>query len=59
MFEKLELTFAVPMERRFFAKRDDALRIARGGSISRRISRAAKWFAIGAAAGAVAPKAAR
>jgi hypothetical protein len=39
-------------------ERDDALRIARGGSIWRRISRAAKWFLIGAAAGAVAAKAA-
>jgi hypothetical protein len=39
-------------------ERDDALRIARGGSILRRIRRAAKWFLIGAAAGAVAAKAA-
>jgi hypothetical protein len=39
-------------------ERDDALRIARGGSIWRRINRAAKWFLIGAAAGAVAAKAA-
>jgi hypothetical protein len=39
-------------------ERDDALRIARGGSILRRITRAAKWFAIGTAAGAVAAKAA-
>jgi type II secretory pathway pseudopilin PulG len=39
-------------------ERDDALRIARGGSILRRITRAAKWFLIGAAAGAVAAKAA-
>ena len=38
--------------------RDDALRIARGGSAWRRIGRAAKWFLIGAAAGAVAAKAA-
>jgi hypothetical protein len=37
-------------------ERDDALRIARGGSIWRRIGRAAKWFLIGAAAGAVAAK---
>ncbi|HEX7696427.1 MAG TPA: hypothetical protein VF394_03480 [Candidatus Acidoferrum sp.] len=37
-------------------ERDDALRIARGGSILRRIGRAAKWFLIGAAAGAVAAK---
>jgi hypothetical protein len=35
-------------------ERDDALRIARGGTVWRRIVRAAKWFAIGAAAGAVA-----
>jgi hypothetical protein len=39
-------------------ERDDALRIARGGSAWRRIRRAAKWFAIGAAAGAIAAKAA-
>ncbi len=39
-------------------ERDDALRIARGGSAWRRISRAAKWFLIGAAAGAAAAKAA-
>jgi hypothetical protein len=39
-------------------ERDDALRIARGGSLIRRIGRAAKWFIIGAAAGAVAAKAA-
>jgi len=39
-------------------KRDDALRIAGGGSAwARRIGRAAKWFFIGAAAGAVAAKA--
>jgi hypothetical protein len=37
-------------------ERDDALRIARGGSTWRRIGRAAKWFLIGAAAGAVAAK---
>src|SRR5258708_3629615 len=37
-------------------ERDDALRIARGGSVWRRIGRAAKWFLIGAAAGAVAAK---
>jgi hypothetical protein len=40
-------------------ERDDALRIARGGSAWRRITRAAKWFLIGAAAGAVAAKATR
>src|SRR5713226_7152229 len=39
-------------------ERDDALRIARGGSTWRRVGRAAKWFLIGAAAGAVAAKAA-
>jgi len=39
-------------------ERDDALRIARGGSLIRRITRAAKWLLIGAAAGAVAAKAA-
>jgi hypothetical protein len=39
-------------------ERDDALRIARGGNAWRRITRAAKWFLIGAAAGAVAAKAA-
>lgn len=37
-------------------ERDDALRAARGGSIWRRIGRAAKWFALGAAAGALAAK---
>jgi type II secretory pathway pseudopilin PulG len=40
-------------------ERDRALKIARGGSAWRRIARAAKWFALGAAAGAVAAKAAR
>jgi type II secretory pathway pseudopilin PulG len=39
-------------------ERDDALRAAQGGSILRRIARAAKWFAIGTAAGAIAAKAA-
>jgi hypothetical protein len=39
-------------------ERDDALRIARGGSAWRRIGRAAKWFLIGATAGAIAAKAA-
>jgi hypothetical protein len=39
-------------------ERDDALRIARGGTAWRRLTRAAKWFLIGAAAGAVAAKAA-
>jgi len=37
-------------------ERDDALRAAKGGSALRRIARAAKWFAIGAAAGAIAAK---
>ena len=37
-------------------ERDDALQVARGGSVVRRILRAAKWFAIGAAAGAVSAK---
>jgi hypothetical protein len=40
-------------------ERDVALRAAKGGSVLRRITRAAKWFAIGAAAGAIAAKAAR
>jgi type II secretory pathway pseudopilin PulG len=39
-------------------ERDDAVRIAKGGSAWRRISRAAKWFLFGAAAGAIAAKAA-
>ncbi len=39
-------------------ERDQALQIARGGSAWRRIRRAAKWLLIGAAAGAVAAKAA-
>jgi DNA repair exonuclease SbcCD ATPase subunit len=37
-------------------ERDDALRVAKGGSVLRRVARAAKWFLIGAAAGAVAAK---
>jgi type II secretory pathway pseudopilin PulG len=37
-------------------ERDDALRIAKGGSPWRRVARAAKWFALGAAAGALAAK---
>jgi hypothetical protein len=37
-------------------ERDAAVRAAKGGSALRRIARAAKWFAIGAAAGAVAAK---
>jgi hypothetical protein len=39
-------------------ERDAALQAARGGSLWRRLTRAAKWFAIGAAAGAIAAKAA-
>jgi hypothetical protein len=38
-------------------ERDDALRLARGGNVWRRIGRAAKWFVIGAAAGAIAARA--
>lgn len=40
-------------------ERDAAVTAAKGGSALRRIARAAKWFAIGAAAGAVAAKATR
>ncbi len=40
-------------------QRDAAVRTAKGGSALRRIARAAKWFAIGAAAGAIAAKASR
>jgi hypothetical protein len=39
-------------------ERDAAVTAAKGGSALRRIARAAKWFALGAAAGAVAAKAA-
>ena len=38
-------------------ERDDALRLAKGGSAWRRVTRAAKWFLLGAAAGAVVAKA--
>lgn len=38
-------------------ERDEALKLARGGSLRRRVFRAAKWFLIGAAAGAIAAKA--
>jgi hypothetical protein len=38
-------------------ERDNALRIARGGSIWRHVARTAKWFAVGAVAGAIAAKA--
>lgn len=37
-------------------ERDDALRAARGGSLFGRVARAAKWFVIGATAGAVAAR---
>jgi hypothetical protein len=37
-------------------ERDEALTAAKGGSILRRITRAAKWLAIGAAAGAIAAR---
>ena len=40
-------------------ERDDALRVAKGGSTLQRVARAAKWFLIGAAAGAAAAKFAR
>ncbi len=38
-------------------ERDDAVRIAKGGSAWRRMGRAAKWFLIGAAVGAVLSRA--
>ena len=40
-------------------ERDSALRAARGGSALQRVARAAKWFLIGAAAGALAASAHR
>jgi hypothetical protein len=40
-------------------ERDEALRIAKGGSAWRRIGRAAKWLLIGAAVGALAAKSTR
>jgi len=40
-------------------ERDAAIRTAKGGSVLRRITRAAKWLAIGAAAGAIAAEARR
>jgi type II secretory pathway pseudopilin PulG len=46
-------------EKALSRERDDALRAAKGGSVLRRLARAAKWFAIGAAAGAIAAKVAR
>jgi len=36
--------------------RDAAIKAAKGGSLLRRVGRAAKWFALGAAAGALAAK---
>ena len=38
-------------------ERDAALKLARGGSLGQRLGRAAKWFVIGAIAGAIAAKA--
>jgi hypothetical protein len=38
-------------------ERDEAVKVAKGGSVLRRIARNAKWLAIGALAGAVAAKA--
>jgi len=40
-------------------ERDEAVHLAKGGSVLRRIARNAKWLAIGALAGAVAAKAHR
>jgi len=37
-------------------ERDSALQAARGGTVMKRVVRAAKWFALGAAAGVVAAK---
>lgn len=37
-------------------ERDDALRVARGGSVLQRVAHAAKWFVIGAAVGAATAK---
>ena len=37
-------------------ERDEAVRVAKGGSVLRRVARNAKWLAIGAAAGAIAAK---
>jgi len=37
-------------------ERDEAVRAAKGGSVFRRMARAAKWLAIGAAFGAIAAK---
>jgi hypothetical protein len=38
-------------------ERNEAVRVAKGGSLLRRLARNAKWLAIGAAAGAIAAKA--
>ncbi|GAC1505665.1 MAG: hypothetical protein NVS1B6_13580 [Steroidobacteraceae bacterium] len=40
-------------------ERDEAIQVARGGTVIHRIARAAKWLAIGAAAGALAAKLSR
>ena len=40
-------------------ERDEAVRAAKGGSVFRRMARAAKWLAIGAAFGAIAAQARR
>ena len=40
-------------------ERDDVVRVAKGGSVLRRVARAAKWFAIGAAMGAAAARLSR
>jgi hypothetical protein len=40
-------------------QRDAAIRAAKGGTALRRIARAAKWFVLGAVAGAIAAKATR
>jgi hypothetical protein len=40
-------------------ERDDAVRAAKGGSVLRRVARAAKWFAIWAAMGAAAARLSR
>jgi hypothetical protein len=40
-------------------ERDEAVKVAKGGSVLRRIARNAKWLAIGALAGAVTAKAHR
>jgi hypothetical protein len=40
-------------------ERDEAVHIAKGGNLLRRIARNAKWLVIGAAAGAIAAKAHR